>query len=92
MKQLTIPLEDIKSIHYYPGPEKLSKDEKQCTFDVVLANFIKEKPTFEVEFYTPKEVKLIYRFKKKVVEVHLRPDEPQKFYDTLTAKLDKLNE
>ena len=29
---------------------------------------MKEKPTFEIEFNTPQEVKLMYGFKKKVIE------------------------
>ena len=29
MQQLNVPLAEIKSIHYYQGPEKLSKDKKR---------------------------------------------------------------
>ena len=39
MQQLTVPLEEIKSIHHYQGPEKLSKDEKKDLFDAVLDRF-----------------------------------------------------
>ncbi len=91
MQQLTVPLEEIKSIHHYQGPEKLSKDEKKDLFDAVLTDFMKEKPTFEIQFKTPQEVKLIYGFKKKVTKAHLRPDEPQKFYDHLCNKLNTVN-
>ena len=52
MQQLTVPLEEIKRIHDYQGPEKLSKDEKKYLFDAVLPDFMKEKPTFEIEFHT----------------------------------------
>ena len=91
MQQLTVPLEEIKSIHHYKGPEKLSKDEKRYLFDAVLTDFMKEKPIYEIEFNTPQEVRLMYGFKKKVTKAHLRPDEPQKFYDTLYEKLNKVN-
>lgn len=91
MKQLIIPLKEIKSVHYYQGPEKLSSNEKKYIFDAVLADFTKEKPTFEVEFHTPLEAKLLYGFKKKVIKAHIRPDEPQKFYHTLCTKIKELN-
>ena len=51
---------------------------------------MKEKPTFEIKFNTPQEVKMMHRFKKKVMKAHIRPDEPQKFYDTLCEKLNEL--
>jgi len=66
MQQLTIPLEKIKSIHHYQGPEKLSKDEKKDIFDAVLTDFMKEKPIYEIEFNTPQDMKLMYGFKKKI--------------------------
>ena len=91
MQQLTVPIREIKSIHPYQGPEKLSKDEKKDIFDAVLTDFMKEKPIYEIEFNTPQEVILMYGFKKKVTKAHLRPDEPQKFYDTLYEKLNKVN-
>ncbi|MBV7505260.1 hypothetical protein KW850_08325 [Bacillus sp. sid0103] len=86
-KQLLVPLEEIKSIHPYNGPEKLKKEESKQIFDAVLADFFKEKPTFEVEFYHPVEAWFMYGFKKKVTKAHLRLDEPQKFYHALTAKI-----
>ena len=91
MQQLTVPLEEIKRIHDYQGSEKLSKNEKKNLFNAVLPDFIKEKPTFEIQFKTPQEVKLMYGFKKKVTKAHLRPDEPQKFYETLCQRLNDLN-
>ena len=36
MQQLTVPIEEIKSIHHYQGPEKLSKDEKK---DIYLMQY-----------------------------------------------------
>jgi len=89
MKQLTVPLEEIKSFHYYQGPEKLTKDEARHVFDATLPDFMKEKPTFELEFYHPVEAKFMYGFKKKVIKAHLRLDEPQQFYNALTAKINQ---
>lgn len=89
MKQLIVPIAEIKNIHYYQGPDKLPKHEMKDVFDAVLADFVKEKPTIEIEFHTPQEVKLMYGFKKKVDKAHLRPDEPQKFFETLTARMNQ---
>lgn len=84
IKQLIVPLKDIKSIHYYDGPEKLTKEEEKHIFDAVLADFMKEKPTFEVEFTHPVEARFLYGFKKQVTKAHLRLDDPQKFYNALS--------
>jgi membrane protein YdbS with pleckstrin-like domain len=89
VKQLLVPLEDIKSIRYYDGPEKLTKEELTQVFDAVLADFFKDKPMLEVEFYHPVEARFMYGFKKKVIKAHLRLDEPQKFYQALTEKINR---
>ena len=44
MKRLKVSLQDIKSIHAYEGPEKLSREEEKEVFDAVLADFMKEQP------------------------------------------------
>ena len=89
MKQLIVPLEEIKSIHPYNGPETVTKEESKHIFDAVPADFFKEKPQLEVEFYGPIEAKFIYGFKKKVTKAHLRFDDPQKFYNTLSTKVNE---
>lgn len=86
MKRLTVPLKEIKSVHYYQGPEKVSKEVSKQFFDAVLSDFVKEKPAIEIEFHSPQEVKKMYGLKQKVRFAHLSPDEPQKFLDTLNAK------
>lgn len=87
MKQLMIPLKEIKSIHYYQGPEKLSKEEEKTVFDACMPDFMREKPTIEIELSTPQEAKMMYGFKKIVTKVHLRPDEPQMFFEALKTKI-----
>lgn len=89
MKQLSIPLSQIKSVHVYQGPEKLSKAEADITLDAVLPDFIKEKPAIEIECYTPQEVKLMYGFTKKVTKIHLSPDEPHLFLEVCQELLSK---
>jgi membrane protein YdbS with pleckstrin-like domain len=87
MKRLTVSFDDIKSVHYYQGPEKIPAKESKHIFDGVLSEFMKEKPTLEIELHTPKKAKFLYGFSKNVTKVHLRPDEPQRFYEALTTKL-----
>lgn len=89
MKQLIVPIEEIKSIHYYEGPEKLSKEEEKIVFDACMPDFMREKPAIEIELYSPQETKMMYGFKKKVTKVHLRPDEPHMFFETLKTKIEK---
>jgi membrane protein YdbS with pleckstrin-like domain len=86
MKRLTVPLKEIKSVRYYQGPEKVSKEVSKQLFDAVLSDFVKEKPAIEIEFYSPLEVKKMYGLKQRVLFVHLSPDEPQKFLEMLNAK------
>lgn len=86
-KNLTVPFEKIKSIHYYQGPDKRSKSELKSTFDGLLPDFSPEKPTIEIEFFQPLSVNLLYGFKKKVFKAHLRPDDPHTFYELLSMKV-----
>jgi membrane protein YdbS with pleckstrin-like domain len=92
MKRLRVPLVEIKQIQHYQGPDKLSKEEQREVFDAVLTDFMKEKPIYEIEFTRPQEMKLMYGFKRKVTKAHLRPDEPQKFYEILSGKITKENQ
>ena len=87
MRRLTVPLTEIKSIHPYQGLEKLTKEESRHVFDATAADFMKEKPIFELEFHQPVEARFLYGLKKKVKKAHLRLDEPQRFYNALFEKL-----
>ncbi|MEH7074298.1 hypothetical protein [Neobacillus drentensis] len=87
MKQLIVPIEKIKSIHVYNGPDKLTKEETKDIFDATLSDFFKEKPQFEVELDHAVEARFMYGFKRRVNKVHLRIDEPQRFYHALLEKI-----
>lgn len=91
-KQLIVPIDEIKSFHYYDGPEKLSKNESSHLFDAVLTDFTREKPTFEIEFHTPQEAVSMYGFKKKVTKAHLRVDEPEAFFQSLNKYVQEVND
>ncbi|WP_174733305.1 hypothetical protein [Mesobacillus harenae] len=86
-KRLVVPLNVIKTVHSYQGPETLSKEEQKHVLDAVLADFVKEKPAIEIEFFRPQQANLIYGFKKQVMKVQLRPDDPQRFASGLQEKL-----
>ncbi|MDG4656326.1 hypothetical protein P6P90_03175 [Ectobacillus antri] len=86
-KRLTVPLSEIKQIVRYDGPERLSKQEEKTVFDGLAPDFIREKPAFEIEFYTPQQAKLMYGFTKAITKAHIRPDDPEAFYTALTKKL-----
>nr|WP_279663748.1 hypothetical protein [Ectobacillus ponti] len=87
MKRLAIPFTAIKSIHSYEGPEKLSREEEKHVFDGVLADFMKEKPLFEIEFHEPQRVHMLYGFSKQVTKAHVRPDDGQAFYEAVASRL-----
>jgi len=89
MKRLKVSIKDIKSVHYYEGPEKTSNKESKHIFDAVLSDFMKEKPSIEIELHSPKKAKFLYGISKNVTKIHLRPDEPQRFYKILNTKLNE---
>lgn len=71
------------------GPEKIAKNEKKYLLEGGLPDFIKEKPTVEIVFYSLQEAKLMYGFKKTIKKVHLRPDQPQAFIAAVHQKLEE---
>ncbi|MEI5905897.1 hypothetical protein WAK64_02300 [Bacillus spongiae] len=92
MRQLTVPFDKVSNIKYYQGPEKLSKSIQKESFDGVVADLMKEKPTFEINFEMPVEAKMMYGMKRKVRKAYVRPDNPKQFYDALTEKIHKSDE
>ncbi|XRG78910.1 hypothetical protein V5E38_00890 [Rossellomorea sp. GAMAL-10_SWC] len=90
IKHLTVSLENIKSIEYIKSTSKKLMNEKKETFNAILKDFIVEEPTLEIELYKKEQAKLMYGFKHSVLKIHLRPDEPEKFYEELSLKVKKL--
>jgi hypothetical protein len=85
-KRLIVECKDIKSVSY--DHEDFEENQTDI-LDGVLADFIKEKPSIEIEFYEPQIVKLLYGFEKQVTKVHLRPDDSNQFYNLLQSKISK---
>jgi len=92
MKRMVIPIEKIESIHFYDGPEKLMKAERKHIYDAAIADFMKEKPTFEITLKGPVKAKYMYGFTKQVTKVHVTVDNNQLFYETLIKQIEVKNE
>lgn len=88
MKSLSVPLKKIDKVQYYDGPEQWSKQELKTIFDGTAADFVKEKPTFELLLKEPITAHYLYGFEKKVNRIFLNIDEPDTFYQTLKSRLD----
>jgi hypothetical protein len=86
---MVIPLENIKTIKHYDSPEKLSKREQKTIFDATVADFMKEKPMFEILLNKPVEACYMYGIMKKRERILLNVDEAEAFYQTLSSKLKK---
>lgn len=87
--EVNIALDNIQSIARYSGPEQLSVEEKERTFDGVVQEFIKEKPTFQIKLYSPVTMRMMFGFEKKIDNVHLSVDEGNLFYEALQKEINK---
>lgn len=87
MKQLTVSLDDIKSIVYLKKPGVSSKNEIKEVFNAILPDFIADDSIIEIEFFSKQQAKLMYGFKQNVIKLHLRPDEMEKFYELISSKV-----
>lgn len=86
-KSMYLPLEDIKEISYYDGPEKFSRQEMNEIFDARAPDLIQEKPLFEIVLKGPAEYELMYGIKRKASRIVLNVDEPEKFFQEVSNKL-----
>ncbi|MGM0776235.1 MAG: hypothetical protein ACQEXE_06510 [Bacillota bacterium] len=84
-KCMYLPLEDVKEINYYDGPEKFSRQEMNDIFDARLPDLIQEKPMFEIILKEPAVYELMYGMKRKASRIVLNVDEPERFYRSLTG-------
>ncbi|MBT2689461.1 hypothetical protein J7I93_14810 [Bacillus sp. ISL-47] len=86
-KSMNLPLEKIKEIKYYDGPEKFSGKELKDLYDARVPDFIQEKPMFEITLSELEEIHLMYGLKRRASRVVLNVDEPEKFYQEMMNKL-----
>jgi hypothetical protein len=89
-KSLHLPLSQIKEFKYYEGPEKFSRKEMDDLYDARVADFIVEKPTFEILLHEPQEMHMMYGFKRNVNRIVLNVDEPAAFYSEVKKALDSI--
>lgn len=91
-KSMHLPLSQIKEIKHYDGPEKFSSKELKDLYDARAADFIPEKPTFEILLHEPQELQLMYGLKRNVSRVVLNVDEPARFYEEVKAAIEPIDQ
>lgn len=86
---IEIPLNLIKEIKYYNGPEKISRHELKTVFDARVIDFFQEKPTFEIVLKEKVNQKLLYGFTRNVDRIFLNVDESEEFYRALKTNINQ---
>lgn len=64
-KSMYLPLENVKEIMYYDGPEKFSRQKMNDLFDARVPDLIQEKPMFEILLKDPQVYELMYGLKDR---------------------------
>lgn len=90
-KSMEIPIELIKEIKLYDGPEKISRHDAKLLFDARAADFIVEKPMFEILLAETINVRLLYGLKSRANRVLLNVDHPNEFSHALQTILKERN-
>lgn len=88
-KLVHLPLNNIKEIKQYDGPEKFSRKEQAEVFDARVPDLIQEKPMFDILLHQPQDVKLMYGMKRTVNRIVLNVDEPDVFYHEMKRSLNE---
>ncbi|MGA5688643.1 hypothetical protein [Cytobacillus pseudoceanisediminis] len=88
-KSMYLPLENVREIIYYDGPEKFSRQEMNDLFDARVPDLIQEKPMFEILLKDPQVYELMYGFKRKASRIVLNVDEPERFYLEMLNRLNQ---
>ncbi|MGD7007100.1 hypothetical protein [Metabacillus sp. 84] len=83
-KRLFASYSEIQSVSYY---EKEAHGNDKNVFDGILEDFVKEDPAIVIEFIKPVKVRKMYGFTDKAASAHIRPDNPDEFYNGLKTKL-----
>lgn len=88
-KSMYLPLENVREIMYYDGPEKFSRQEMNDLFDARVPDLIQEKPMFEILLKDPQVYELMYGLKRKASRIVLNVDEPERFYREMLNRLNQ---
>ncbi|MCS0789431.1 hypothetical protein NX021_14860 [Cytobacillus firmus] len=88
-KSMYLPLENVREIIYYDGPEKFSRQEMNDLFDARVPDLIQEKPMFEILLKDPQVYELMYGFKRRASRIVLNVDEPERFYLEMLNRLNQ---
>ncbi|WP_180953501.1 hypothetical protein [Bacillus sp. T33-2] len=88
-KSMVLPLDKIKTVKFYDGAEKFSKEEQKTLFDARHIDFIQEKPMFDIELVTPESIHLLFGMQQSATRIVLSVDNQHDFYEALTNALKK---
>ncbi|MCS0673934.1 hypothetical protein NX023_22110 [Cytobacillus firmus] len=88
-KSMHLPLENVRKIMCYDGPEKFSRQEMNDLFDARVPDLIQEKPMFEILLKDPQVYELMYGLKRKASRIVLNVDEPERFYWEMLNRLNQ---
>ncbi|MFC0189872.1 hypothetical protein ACFFJY_16315 [Fictibacillus aquaticus] len=86
-KGIAVPLENIQEIRQYDGPDQPKPAELKETFEAYVADFVQEKPQFEILLNEPQDYKLMYGIKRKASRILIRVDNPSLFYDKIRESI-----
>ncbi|WP_147534206.1 hypothetical protein [Bacillus marasmi] len=88
-KSMEIPLDKIKLVKHYEGPEKIKRKDAKNSFDARAVDFIMEKPMFEIQLTEPVTVRLMYGLKSKADRILVSVDEPNQFQFKLNEMIER---
>ncbi|MGR9047670.1 hypothetical protein ACQ4XT_03405 [Halobacillus faecis] len=77
---MTVPLEKVTEIRWYEGE---TLPEERHSFTLLLAGFEKVPPQLEIRLNEAVEGYRLFGFKRKVKDIYLTVDEPERFFQTL---------
>ncbi|MEH7443275.1 hypothetical protein V7201_13290 [Bacillus sp. JJ1122] len=86
-KSMHLPLNNIKEFKHFDGPEKFTRKELDELYDARVADFIVEKPAFEILLHEPQDIHFMYGLKRKVSRIVLNVDDPAVFYEEMHKTL-----
>ncbi|MFC7372901.1 hypothetical protein ACFQPF_14690 [Fictibacillus iocasae] len=86
-KGIVVPLENIQEFTKYDGPEQPGAKELKDTFEAFVADFVQEKPQFEIKLKEPQEYTLLYGFRRKASRILIRVDHPSSFDSIMRESL-----
>ncbi|WP_121612858.1 hypothetical protein [Mesobacillus foraminis] len=83
-KSMNLPLNKIKEINYFDGPERFSRKELNEIYDARVPDMTSGKPQFEILLHEPHTLHMLYGLKRKVSRIVLNVDDSHKFFNEIS--------